>query len=393
MDDFALRKRYDQAQAEILALELMIEAKSRDLFLSQEALQRSVQFQDMILSTMASALLVTDAAGIVVEANEAALEALDCERAKILGESLSKFVELPDGPSAAPTHIHQRELNIRLADGSTAPSIFSSSTMRNIEGQIDGYVCVWVDMREMRNLELELRHAQKLESIGQMAAGVAHEINTPIQFVGDSLHFLQEAFEDLQGILRAYRDSRSVWGSETAHVALATEIEEVEEEADIEFISEGAPAAFQRAVNGLARVAEIVKAMRNFSHSGPDDFAPTNLNDAIETTLTLARNEYKYVAEVKVDLGEIPAFMGHVGDLGQVFLNLIVNAAHAIGEKAERSGTSDLGQISITTRVEGEWALTEVTDTGGGIPENVIDSIFVPFFTTKDAGKGTGQGL
>ncbi len=159
----------------------------------------------------------------------------------------------------------------------------------------------------------------------------------------------------------------------------------------MEYLCERIPAAFARTVDGLARVTSIVLAMKRFSHPASSEMAPADLNDAIATTLAVCRNEYKYVAEVELELGDLPAVTCNIGELNQVFLNLIINAAQAIGEKV--AGSGERGTIRIATRLEGSEAIVEIGDDGSGIPPELQDRIYEPFFTTKEVGKGSGQGL
>jgi predicted ATPase/signal transduction histidine kinase len=231
-------------------------------------------------------------------------------------------------------------------------------------------------------MENELRLAQKLQSVGQLAAGVAHEINTPIQFIGNSIEFVSDAFESLFGLVEAYRS-----GADADAIAAA------EEEADVDYLKGSAPQACARALDGVQRVIKIVRAMKAFSHPDSQGQAPTNLNIALENTLAVAVNEYRYVADIDLDLGaDIPDVVCHPGELNQVFLNLIVNAAHAIGDVVQ--GTEQRGTIRIATRTESDsTVLISISDTGGGIPDAIRDRVFDPFFTTKEVGKGTGQGL
>jgi two-component system NtrC family sensor kinase len=151
------------------------------------------------------------------------------------------------------------------------------------------------------------------------------------------------------------------------------------------------PGAIQRAVGGLERMAKIVASMKEFSHPGRSEMSSSDLNRGLLSTLVITRNEYKDFAEVETDLGELPQVMCHIGELNQVFLNLIVNAAHAIEDVAKKTGRR--GEIRVRTWVDGSEVLVSISDTGGGIPAAVREHIFEPFFTTKEIGRGTGQGL
>ena len=238
-------------------------------------------------------------------------------------------------------------------------------------------------------VEAELRVAHRLEAVGQLAAGVAHEINTPIQYAGDSVRFLQTAFEDVMPVLELIPSL--VASLRDAGDPVADTLERAWSEADGDFVVEQVPAALSRSIDGIERVAAIVRAMKAFAHPGGAEQAPADLNEALGTTLAVARNEYKYVADVETELGEIPLVMCRLAELNQVFLNLLVNAAHAIADVVE--GTDNRGRITISTTIESGFVHIRFADTGVGIPVELRDRIFDPFFTTKPVGKGTGQGL
>ncbi len=248
-----------------------------------------------------------------------------------------------------------------------------------------------LDVTDQRRLENELAQAQKLESVGRLAAGVAHEINTPVQFVSDSVSFVREAMEDLSEIVDKYRELRNATEKGADVAAAAKAAEEAEDDADLDYILENAPVALDRARDGLGRVAAIVRSMKEFAHPDRKEMAQADLNQAIKSTLVIASNEYKYVAEVETDLGDLPLVNCYAGEINQVVLNLIVNAAHAIGDVVKE--TQAKGKIRVATRVLDDQVEIAISDTGKGIPVEVRAKIFDPFFTTKEVGKGTGQGL
>ena len=185
---------------------------------------------------------------------------------------------------------------------------------------------------ERKRLEVELRHAQRLEAVGGLAAGIAHEINTPIQFIGDGVYFLQQAFDDLAEVLRSYRRLPATAANGGVALERFAAVREVEEEADWDYLETEIPKAFRRTLEGVNQVATIVRAMKEFSHPSKKQKEPADLNQALNNTLTVARNEYKYAADVKTEFSELPAVKCHLADLNQVFLNLIINASHAIAE-------------------------------------------------------------
>ena len=243
------------------------------------------------------------------------------------------------------------------------------------------------------DMERQLAQAQKLESIGHLAAGVAHEINTPTQFVGDNIRFLETAFRDLYDVHQAYGGLLEAARKE---VTVSNEIEAVENalhKADSDFLLEEIPKAIEQSIDGVSRIAKIVGAMKAFSHPGSDKKELSDLNAAISNTITVASNEWKYVAEMKLDLEEdLPMAPCFPAEFNQVVLNLVVNAAHAIKDVIGNCENTK-GMISVSTRQLDENIEVRIRDTGNGIPEDLRERIFDPFFTTKEVGKGTGQGL
>ena len=251
---------------------------------------------------------------------------------------------------------------------------------------------LYSEMQERERMAIELRLAQKLESVGRLAAGIAHEINTPIQYVGDGVGFLQSAHADQERLIAAYRDAFFRLGTGEPAASVLEAVRTAEQDVDLEFLSLEIPKAFERTLQGVERVSSIVRAMKEFAHPGGNEHSPADLNHAIETTLLVAHNEYKYSAQVETKLGAIPQIMCNVGELNQVFLNLIVNAAHAIQDCGKDCAT---GQITITSAAarDGDGVVISIADNGSGIPEENLEKIFDPFFTTKPVGRGTGQGL
>jgi len=251
------------------------------------------------------------------------------------------------------------------------------------------------EVKVRAKIEIELRQAQKLEAVGRLASGVAHEINTPIQFVNDNVHFVRDAMVDLVALIKQYQNvQQAVLACQSSLEAaqdLAREASDAEETADLAYLLENVPVALERSLDGIDRVAKIVQSMKAFAHPDQDSKVAVDLNQAVTSTLTIARNEYKYVADVETDFGALPLVTCHVGEINQAVLNLIVNAAHAISDVVQ--GTERRGLIRVRTHVEDGAAVISISDTGGGIPAHIRERIFEPFFTTKEVGKGTGQGL
>jgi signal transduction histidine kinase/HAMP domain-containing protein len=248
-----------------------------------------------------------------------------------------------------------------------------------------------LDITEVRRLGLEHAASQKLESVGRLAAGVSHEINTPVQFVTDNVHFMRTSMIDICAVALAYRALQHAVQSQGDVVAAAQRAAEAEKAADLDYVLENAPLAIDSSLEGLGRIATIVRSMKEFAHPDQAVKQPADLNQAIRSTLVVAHNEYKYVAEIDTQLADLPLVQCYLGEFNQVILNLLVNASHAISDVVKDSGS--FGKLTIRSRLDGDEVEISITDTGMGIPEAVRGKIFDPFFTTKEVGKGTGQGL
>ncbi|MBV9949333.1 MAG: PAS domain S-box protein [Myxococcales bacterium] len=365
---------------------------------SEDALRESESRFRAIFESAAVGFVHLSLDGTIAECNRTLSEMLGHERERLLGQSVFAHLH-PDEVAgsragferlkAEVTTSHKIEIRYLHKDGSTVWALQALSFVRDPDGVPVFAIGVIENVTARKNLEISLRQAQKLEAVGQLAAGIAHEINTPVQFVSDSVHFVRDAVGELLGLLRAYAGLREA--AAPLLPDLAAELQTAEEDADLDYLSEKLPRALERALDGLQRVATIVGGMKAFAHPDQREMAPSDLNHAIQTTLTIARNEYKYVAEVETDFGDLPRVVCHVGELNQVFLNIIVNAAHAIGDVVR--GTETKGRIRVRTWCEDGSAFVAISDTGGGIPEGIRHRIFDPFFTTKEVGRGTGQGL
>jgi signal transduction histidine kinase len=247
---------------------------------------------------------------------------------------------------------------------------------------------------ERERIETELRLAQKLESVGRLAAGIAHEINTPVQYVSDSVSFMRDALPSLVDTIAKYRELAIAVDAHAPHGELETAVfaaRTTEAESDVDYTLANAPLALDAPLEGLGRVAAIVRSMKDFAHPDRDEKTLVDLNRAIESTLMIAANECKYIAEVETELAALPPVRCNGGEINQAVLNLVINAAHAIQDVVGDTGAK--GKICVRTRRDGGDVEIAISDTGGGIPPPIRDKIYDPFFTTKDVGRGTGQGL
>jgi len=261
------------------------------------------------------------------------------------------------------------------------------------EEGVDELLIIGSDVTEREILGQQLRQAQKLEAIGQLAAGIAHEINTPIQYVGDNTRFLQESWPSFDALFAITREMQQEATSGPISPQTLQRLDALAQGADFEYLQTEIPHAIEQSLEGIQRVTKIVRAMKEFSHPGSEEKKPIDINQAIETTITVARNEWKYVADLETHFDpDLPLVLCHAGEFNQVILNLLINAAQAIAQ-ATGDGSQGKGKIVVCTARDQDSAEISISDTGAGIPKAVRSRVFEPFFTTKPVGKGTGQGL
>ncbi|MDD9941858.1 MAG: ATP-binding protein [Myxococcales bacterium] len=385
--------------------------------------------KERILDCIADGILVLSDTSTIQYANVAMCRTLEADPETLVGAAFGDFLSETELLAllgiedtirgGQPTWL---QVVFKSAKGQYVPLSVTLSVMVNEEGNRQGYVMVCRSQTEIRDLlteasrlaaeeverrvelqhakeaaerreqlQMEVGHAEKLESIGQLAAGIAHEINTPIQFVGDNVAFLQRAFTMLTPVLQAAK-AVSQSAPELSEDLAAT-LKRSLRKAKIDYLHEEVPRAIDQTLDGVARVAKIVRAMKEVSHPSSQERQDVDLNRSIENTLTVARNEWKYVATVETQLAEdMPMVPCYPDEINQVILNIVVNAAHAVSDVVGGE-TGTMGKITIVTAHDEDHATLRIQDTGTGIPAEIVQRIFDPFFTTKEVGKGTGQGL
>jgi len=271
-------------------------------------------------------------------------------------------------------HFFNKKKNgdIYQEDASISP-VFDKS------GNIINFVALKRDISDMIKIENQLRHAQKMEGIGTLAAGIAHEINTPLQYISDNTLFIKDSFVKISDFYSNVK--KSTEGGSGKKITIGT---------DLEYLMNEIPGALEESMNGIKIVRKIVMAMKTFSHPGLKTMQKADINDAITSTVTITKNVWKYVAEVETHPAEnLPEITCHIGDINQVILNMITNSCDAIAEKK----SEEKGLIKISTSFDKAFIYITIEDNGAGIPTGLKEKIFQPFFTTKQIGKGTGQGL
>ncbi|MGE4535706.1 MAG: nitrogen regulation protein NR(II) [Desulfovibrio sp.] len=370
-----------------------------------EALRREREYSALLVDTLPGGVVRLDRKGTIVFCNpraEAILE-LTARGPGALAYDAPEFApETLDGHSLPPgghpfdrvmatgKPVYDRVLSIaRPSDGRRFVSV-SAAPLTGPDGGLDGVVASVVDVTAQKDMERQLAHALKMESLGQLAAGIAHEINTPVQYISGNLEFLAKALSRLVELLDA--QSALVLASRAGAQDLPERLAAMLADEDLRFVLEETPAAIRESREGLDRVAAIVGSMKRFAHPDMEGARPLDVGEAIEDALAVSHSAWKYVADVETDIEEgLPLVPFVPGEFNQVLLNIIVNAAQALEEK--NAGSGDKGSIHVSAARHGDAVRIAIADTGGGIPETARLRVFDPFFTTKPVGKGTGQGL
>lgn len=364
---------------EVVGLKARVRRLEKDLVRAQDFLQR-------LLETIVSAVLVADSSGSITLANGVAsrmfsnfvpLKGMNVIDILPFDELLMKASPLEQSDSTL-----YGETSLCLAGNEQAIHvIYSISHVVDPNGEQEGLVCVFTDITSRKVLEQQLLQSQKLEAVGHLAAGVAHEINTPIQYIRDNTMFFRDEFQRVKDVVFPMLSTLSELNNE-----INTE--------DLTYAFEEIPNAIGETLEGIEAVADIVRSMKEFSHPGTVEAVKTDINQSLEATVTVCKNEWKYVANIAWELERnIPQVACYPAEINQVVLNLIVNSAHAIEEKMLITGDKSKGTITLRTRSIEDAVRIEIIDSGNGIKQEIKERIFEPFFTTKGVGKGTGQGL
>jgi PAS domain S-box-containing protein len=362
-----------------------------------QELRYSEQRYRSLIEATGTGYVITDGKGCVLDANPEYIRMTGREDLSTLrGVSVLEWT-IPEDRAryqqimtacSGDEEVRHFQIALQSPDGRiTDVEVNAGSVRLESEGCILA-LCSDVSMRKV--MEARRTQAQKLEAIGQLAAGIAHEINTPTQFVSDNVRFLGESVQNLLAIIERQRDMLEQYRQGRGVHVVA---EPADERENLNFLISESPMAVQQAIEGITRVRNIVSAMKEFSHPGTKEMTLVDLNLTLEKALTVSRNEWQYCCNLETNYdANLPLIPCFADEINQVFLNIIVNAAHAV-EETVNDDEWKKGTLRIETHHRDPWVEVFIRDTGPGIPEAIQDQIFHPFFTTKDVGKGTGQGL
>lgn len=406
-----LKERLSREKLARIEAEALLAEKNRELYSTNSILQKvadAVESQRVQLDT----ILEHTITGIVLANSDLFITRANIKAIGLFGLGEEYYAELTVQDLFEDYAVADKIYSERIVMGQNPDDSLHESTGRRLDGTTFplefGLTCmeiegrqhsVWIfrDISKRKReeakriaLEHELSQAQKMESLGTLASGVAHEINTPIQYIGDNLRFMKDTITDLTSLINLFMNESSKLSGDPNVKNLIESVKNKADEIELDFLCTETPLSIDQSLDGIKQVASIVNAIKEFSHPGEDERTEFNLNQLIETALTVTRNQWKYVADVETTLSpDLPTVEGLPGDINQVILNLIVNAADAI--ETEQRG--EKGKIVITTQCNDQQVVFSITDNGSGMSDDVRQRIFDPFYTTKGVGKGTGQGL
>ncbi len=368
---------------------------------AQEALRRAHEEAELFINSVPSILIAIGSDSQIRRWNLAAARVFGLTTAEVAGKHLAncgirwvrRDMQAEIDSWCANREPRRLEVLPFVINGETRFLGLALQWISAPEEGIDELLIIGSDVTDREILGQQLRQAQKLEAIGQLAAGIAHEINTPIQYVGDNTRFLQDSWPAFYELFAITREMERDGASGPISLQTRARLRALAEDADFEYLQAEIPHAIEQSLEGIQRVTKIVRAMKEFSHPGGEEKKSIDINQAIETTITVARNEWKYISEVETHFDpDLPLVPCHAGEFNQVILNLLINAAHAIAQTVG-DGSQGKGKIVLSTMCEQDWAEISIADNGAGIAEAARSRVFEPFFTTKEVGKGTGQGL
>jgi len=374
---------------------------------AEEALQSEKEELSVTLRSITDGVITTDLEDKINLVNNAAEDIIGVEQKWLLGKSVFSVLEFhKDKPApeekenahsnytgnSPEEHINDY-LTLLSRSGRKLTISINSNVLLDQKGKVRGFVYIIRDMTERLKIEKQLSLSQKMESIGRLAAGIAHEINTPMQYISDNTNFLKDAFQSFTTLLTSINESVKDSAAFKDFVEIIKAIRKIQEDFDIPYFISEIPSAIEQTQVGIERVSKIISAMKDFAHPEQREKTYSDLNHGIQVTAAISKNEWKYVADLEMKLDPaLPAISCIPDEINQVILNLIINAVHAIQLVVEKDSGAK-GKIIIETKPNTNSVELRISDTGTGIKQENLSKIFDPFFTTKEVGKGTGQGL
>jgi PAS domain S-box-containing protein len=398
----AERKQVEKQLANLnQQLENLVEKRTEQLRCRNTELTASEKRYRSLVETMHEGIFAVDQEGRLTYVNRQMSNMLGMAPEALIGKECALLIEAKQREvfetklkSANGQSTLKFEINFTRSDGHIVSTLVTPTTLDDREECYHGFFAVVTDITHLKQLQTQLLHAQKLESIGQLAAGIAHEINTPTQYVMNNTRFLDDAFKELVEVFEVYEALLYALKNGLATSVALENVEMSREKHQPDSLFKEISEAFHDTFDGLERISNIVTSVKRFARPGQDATVLADLNDAIRNTIAVSTNVWKNVAHVEMDLDPVlPSVPCNISDINQVILNLIVNAAHAIADQQIVNNSATKGTIILKTRNIGNFVELRVTDTGSGIPEGIHSRIFDPFFTTRKVGKGTGQGL
>jgi PAS domain S-box-containing protein len=378
---------------------LWIRLTKRD---SEEALRLALEENKQLLTAISSILIGISINNQVTHWNETAEMVFGTPAAKAIGKSIFEcdikwdWEQIKEGIATCMRNsikIRLDDIRFFRKDGSAGELGITLTPIIDKDNHKAGLLLVGSDISERKLMQRQLLQALKLKSIGELATGIAHEINTPTQYVGSNIRFIQAQIGSILSVWQRLNSSIKIMKQGKMKSQIISSLEEIIKEVDIDYLTNEIPLALQQSLEGIDHITEIVSAMKEFSHPGYGEKTLTDINHIIESTILVARNQWKYIAELEINLDpDLPSVQAFSGELKQAILNLLVNAADAIADVVG-DGSHGKGKIVVNTRLDGAWVEILVKDDGIGMPDEIQDLVFDPFFTTKNVGKGSGQGL
>ncbi|TAL69915.1 MAG: hybrid sensor histidine kinase/response regulator [Bacteroidetes bacterium] len=377
------------------------------VFLMLHNQQKLIKLQkeelDILLKSIADGVITLSFDGHINFINDSACKILGYSLDEAINKHVSDIIKPVDSNSNMPEFDFgdwlkqkgssgKQQLPIQSKDLEKKMISLEISEIKDVGAESKGTVLVFSDVSGAVRAQNQKALSQKMESVGQLASGIAHEINTPMQFIGDNTFFIKDAFDSLIKFVKSVEGLINL-DVQSDKEQLIQSYNNLKNENDIDYLTEEIPTAIERTQTGIQRVSKIVLAMKNFAHPSSKQKALSNINQGVDVTVTISRNEWKYVAELETRLEpNLPLIHCSIDEINQVILNMIVNSSHAIEEQIGME-SGKMGKITIESKSDSDWVYISITDTGKGIPEEIQSRIFDPFFTTKEVGKGTGQGL